>query len=185
MMYGRAGIMGRIDVADINKVYDAANDRGIRLYQEWIQYSTFLFRQLTTTIHSNITNRILRNWFRRRFDIDLITFSPDQFNRAYVDRTRDRWFVVSDWTSVGSQAPGQRPTLSQAVKDCEWVAIVQEDFEETPAKTHFTDLLGPHTVPPNVIRIPSNRPNIGPALIQAYNTNHGGANPPTVVSIRP
>jgi hypothetical protein len=186
MMYGRAGVLGWIDVADINNVFDASADTGIRLYQDWIQYSTFLFRQLTTTIHSNISNRILRNWFRRRFVIDLVVFPPDQFNRAYVDRANDRWFVVSDWTNVGAQAPGQRPALSRVIRDCEWVAIVQEDFEETQSKTHFKDLLGPHITPPGVIRIPGSRPNLAPQLIHAHAVNRTGAAPgPTIISIRP
>jgi hypothetical protein len=186
MMYGRVGIMGRIAAIDIDRVYDASNDTGIRLYQEWIQYSTFLFRQLTTTIHSNIANRVLRNCFRRQFKINLTTFAPDQFNRAYVDGARDRWYVVSDWSGVGTYAPGQRPMMSQVIRNCEWVAIVQEDFEETPAKTHFSDLLGPHMTPANIIRIPSNRPSITSALTQAYSANRGGVGQvPTVVSVRP
>lgn len=186
MMYGRVGILGRIESGSVNKVFDALDDQGIRLYQEWIQYSTFLFRQLTTTIHANIANRILRNWFRRRFGIDLVMFPPDQFNRAYVDRTKDRWFVVSDWTNVGSQVHGQRPALSRVIKDCEWVAIVQEEFEETPAKTHFKDLLGPYITPPGIVRIPAHRPSLSSILMQAHAANLSGASPaPTVVSIRP
>ncbi len=185
MMYGRAGILGRIDAAMIDRVFDASIGAGVDLYQEWIQYGVFLFRQLTTTIHGNIANRILRNWFRRRFAIDIVVFPPDQFNRAYVNQTKDRWFVISDWTNVGPQAHGQRPTLSRKVEDCEWVAIVQEEFEETGTKIHFKDLLGPHIAPPGILRIPANRPNLASTLMQAYVANRSGTNPPTLVSIRP
>jgi hypothetical protein len=186
MMYGRAGILGKIDAAAVTNVFDACDDRGVGLYQEWIQYGTFLFRQLTTTIHANIANRILRNWFRRRFAIDIVAFPPDQFNRAYVDRTKDRWFVVSDWANVGAQSHGQRPALSRVIKDCEWVALVQEEFEESPAKMHFKDLLGPHITPSGIVRIPANRPNLVSTLFQAYTANRSGVNPaPTIVSIRP
>jgi len=143
MMYGRIGVLGRLDGAAV-KAYDASDRRGLELYQEWIQHSTFLFALLTTTIHADRANRLLRNAFRRRFAIDLTFFRPDQYNKTYVAVTSDLWFAVSDWDGLSSQAPTQRPRLSPKVIDCEWVAVVGEQFQESGSKTHFIDLIGPH-----------------------------------------
>src|SRR5258707_144357 len=38
MIYGRAGVMGRIPWTVEIRTYDATQTRGIELYQEWIQY---------------------------------------------------------------------------------------------------------------------------------------------------
>lgn len=140
MMYGRAGIMGRVPATTIRLAYDAAAPRGLDLYQEWIQHSVTLVRTVMTTIHANLANRVLRNSFRRTFKIDVVFFSPDQFNIAYVDRANDRWFAISDWSGISPQAPGQRPRMSSVVLDCEWTAIVGEQFEESAFKVHFNDL---------------------------------------------
>jgi hypothetical protein len=186
MMYGRVGVMGWLKQEDVAKVYDASADPGIRLYQQWIQYSSFLFRQLTTTIHADLANRILRNSFRRSFAIDLVLFPPDQFNRAYVDSNRDRWFVISDWSYASPQPSGQRPQFSSRVRDCEWVALVQEEFEESNSKTQFRDLVGPFAAPPGLLRIPTNRPNLGSQLMATYSTNRAATSAgQSFISIRP
>jgi hypothetical protein len=143
MMYGRVGVLGWLD-GSVVRAYDAADRRGIELYQEWIQHSTFVFRRLTTTIHADRANRVLRNAFRRRFGIDVTFFRPDQYNRRYVAAASDLWFAVSDWGGVAGPAPTQRPRFSAKVNDCEWVAVVGEQFQETGSKTHFVDLIGPH-----------------------------------------
>jgi len=168
MMYGRIGVLGWLDPSDIRNVYDASQSKGVELYQEWIQHSSFLYRQLTTTIHADLTNRVLRNAFRRTFDIDVVYFPPDQFNRAYVNSARDRWFLVSDWTSVGKFAPGQRPQFSNRVRECRWVAIVEEQFEPSASRTHYSDLIGPYAV-----RAGPSRPSLKPQFLKAHASNTG------------
>jgi hypothetical protein len=143
MMYGRIGVLGWIDAGSL-RAYDAIDRRGIELYQRWIAFSTYVYRLLTTTIHADRANRILRNAFRRRFRVDVTYFRPDQFNRNYVRLSQDQWFVVSDWSGVRSNGPGQQPAFSARVRDCEWVAVVGEHFQESKQKTHFLDLIGPH-----------------------------------------
>ncbi|MCC7157100.1 MAG: hypothetical protein IT161_21145 [Bryobacterales bacterium] len=142
MMYGRAGVMGWLSWTDAQTAYDATG-RGIDLYLEWIQYFRGPYRYLATTLHANLANRVLRNAFRRKFAIDVVFFSPDQYNRAYVNPSTDRWFVVSDWNGVGPQAPGQRPVRSARINECEWVAMVEEEFEESVWKVHYSDLFRP------------------------------------------
>jgi hypothetical protein len=147
MMYGRVGVLGWIDNVPAVTAFDAIDPRGVELYQEWITYSTYLYRLLTTTIHADRANRLLRNAFRRSFRIDVTYFRPDQYNKNYVSLSQDHWFVVSDWAGLQSQGPSQRPTFSSRISGCEWVAVVGEQFQESPWKTHFVDLIGPHLHP--------------------------------------
>jgi hypothetical protein len=167
MMYGRAGVMGYLDAADVPRVYDAADPRGVALYQEWIQYSPYWYRLLTTTVHADLANRFLRNSFRKAFDIGLVFFPPDQMNSVYVDRKRDRWFLISDWLATGPQAPGQKPTFSSRVRDCRWVAVVGEQFDPSTWKTHYTDLIGPYLHAGKV----RTRPNLRTDLMKAWTAN--------------
>ena len=146
MMYGRIGIMGWVSAQSIS-VYDATGTEGIELYQEWIRSRAFLYRLLTTTIHSERVNRVLRNQFRMIFGIDVVWFAPDQFNPSYVQPRRDRWFCISDWVGTTGFALGQAPVPSNIVQECEWVAIVQEEFERSGSQMHFRDLIGPHLHP--------------------------------------
>jgi hypothetical protein len=143
MMYGRIGIMGWVNAHGM-AVYDAAAPRGIELYQEWIRSRAYLYRLLTTTIHSDRVNRVLRNQFRREFGIGIVFFPPDQFNVSYVRPQRDRWFCISDWAGTGGFTPGQAPIPSDSVRECEWVAVVGEEFEKTGSQIFYRDLIGPH-----------------------------------------
>jgi hypothetical protein len=142
MMYGRAGVMGWLPWTHVQRAYDATG-RGIDLYLEWIQYFRGPYKCLATTLHANLANRALRNAFRRKFAIDVVFFPPDQLNQAYVNPSTDRWFVVSDWSGAGPQAPGQRPVRSVRIKECEWIAMVEEEFEESVWKVHYSDLFRP------------------------------------------
>ena len=186
MIYGRIGIMGWIGPDDTKRIYDGSQQRGIELYQEWISHKSFLYRLLTTTIHADNANRLLRNMFKRRFQIDLVYFPPDQYNRAYVAPLRDRWFVLSDWLGLGPQAPGQRPAFSPKVRECEWVALVGEEFDESTWKTQFRDLVGPHLTPMGLPRVAINRLSLAAQLHTQYRNNRSrGPKPPTVINIQP
>jgi hypothetical protein len=165
MMYGRIGVLGWIDNVPL-RAFDAVDPRGIDLYQEWISYSTYLYRLLTTTIHADRANRLLRNAFRRSFQIDITHCRPDQYNKNYVSLSQDHWFVVSDWAGLQSQGPSQRPTFSSRIQDCEWVAVVGEQFQESQWKTHFLDLIGPHLHPSGTRRLTN------PALASLLRTCH-------------
>jgi len=180
MMYGRVGVLGRLEGAAV-KAYDGADRRGIELYQQWIQHSTFLFTILTTTIHADRANRLLRNAFRRRFAIDVTFFRPDQYNKTYVAAGSDLWFVVSDWSGVSLQAPTQRPRFSSRIVGCEWVAVVGEQFQESGSRTHFIDLIGPHLHPFGV-RVLSNRA-LAQQLLQCHQANSAGASQPRIAHI--
>lgn len=180
MMYGRAGIMGWLPWNEGINAYDATQPTGIDLYQEWIQYFRGLYNWLTTTVHANLANRALRNRFRRVFGIDLIYFRPDQFNRRYVNQFRDCWMVVSDWKNLGPQAPGQRPIDSDKVRECEWVAIVEEEFQESTWKVHYTELFGPALHGPGGLD-----PSLPAKLMSAYlATRAPGAATRTVLRVR-
>jgi len=157
MMFGRIGVMGWIHSRDAQRIYDASLRRGKELYQEWIAHFAFRYDLLTTTIHAATANRDLRNNFRENFNIDLVVFKPDQENTAYVDRVRDRWFLLSDWL--------HRAVPSNKVRECEWVAIVEEEFEEETLE-HYKHLFGEHLV--RIPLNPLNRPNLTNELTNAW-----------------
>lgn len=173
MIYGRVGVRGWIAPADCPVVYDAGDPAGVGLYQEWIQFKPGLFTLLTTTVHANLANRRLRNAFRTHFKIDVVVFRPDEFNRAYVQPSTDRWFVISDF---GAAATGGTLT-SQKVRECELVVIGTEEFALSASGVIRNDLLGAPVSPPGLKRVPGSRPDLGPQLATVYNFNRsrGGA----------
>jgi hypothetical protein len=171
MMYGRVGVMGWLPWARAQKAYDATG-RGVDLYLEWIQYLRGPYKYLATTLHANLANRALRNAFRRKFGIDVVFFPPDQFNQVYVNPFTDRWFVVSDWSGVGPQAPGQRPVRSIQIKECEWIAIVEEEFEESVWKVHYSDLFRPVL---HGTALPPQNPTLQSDLRNAYSKTRAGS----------
>lgn len=134
MMYGNIGVMGWIDANNI-KIYDACRPKGIELYQRWISYTKGLYSYLTTTVHADWANRLLRNKFRKTFEIDIVIFHPDQYNMKYCDKKQDFWFLVSDWD------PG-RPAFSKRIQECKPLVIVGEKFEKVGKGRIFSDLIG-------------------------------------------
>jgi hypothetical protein len=185
MIYGRVGVMGWVDQRDLRQTYDAADPTGRALYQEWVQFKPGLFRLLTTTIHAQYANRQLRNAFRRRFHIDCVFFRPDEFNRAYVQPARDRWFVLSDFPARGWHAAGS-VGFSRKVRDCELVAIGSEDFLTDNRGFVRHDQVGEHVTPRSVVRVASTRPSLAASLISTYQNNRSrGASPPQFLLLRP
>jgi hypothetical protein len=162
--------MGWLPWTHAQKAYDATG-RGVDLYIEWIQYFRGPYKYLATTLHANLANRALRNAFRRKFAIDVVFFPPDQFNQAYVNPSTDRWFVVSDWSGAGPQAPGQRPRRSTRIRECEWVAMVEEEFEESVWKVHYSDLFRPVL---HGTALPPQNPTLQSDLNKAYATTRKG-----------
>ncbi len=124
MMYGAAGVVGKLDVSNV-RFFDATDPVAIDLYQKWIGYFSSLFRQLTTTVHANEANRELRNKFRTRFSIDCVLFRPDEPCRHYVDGRNDLWLAVTHRNHAGQVAYG----ASDVIKDLLWCAIATDSFE--------------------------------------------------------
>jgi hypothetical protein len=115
----------------------------------------------------------------------VVCFRPDEFNRAYVQPTQDRWWVVSDFAASGPLAAGT-VGFSTKIRECEMVAVGTEEFIVGPSGLVRQDQIGPHVTPPATIRVPSARASLTALLTQAYTTNRGrGLNPPTYVLPRP
>lgn len=185
MIYGRVGVMGWIGKADLARVYDAADPAGVLLYQEWIQFKPGLFTILTTTVHSQFANRRLRNAFRRRFNLDLVMFRPDEFNRAYVQPMQDRWCVVADF-AVGTALPAGTVGFSKKIRDCELVAIGTEEFVVDRSGFVRQDLIGPQVSPPAAVRLASGRAPLTALLMNTYQSNRNrGSSAPTFVVAKP
>lgn len=125
MMYGEVGVVG-IFPADSKRFFDAEDPRGIALYQQWIVHDAALYRELTTTIHADRANRLLRNNFRTRFRIDCIYFKPDEGCTDYVDVAKDWWLAITHWDTRGSVGSG----YSGAVESLKWCVIGPDAFKQ-------------------------------------------------------
>lgn len=134
MMYGRVGIVGRIDP---KRIFDATGVAGQTLYQAWIRYQWQWFNLLTTTIHSSLANRYLRNAFKERFRLDCVVFKPDQFCPGYVLPNSDVWFAVTHWMN-GRPAAG----VTTAIMSPEWCVVGCEEFSAYQKDLVFDALLG-------------------------------------------
>lgn len=135
MMYGRIGVVGRIQP---QRIYDATGTVGRDLYQAWIRFQWQWYNLLTTTIHANGANRYLRNAFKTKFKIDCVLFRPDQYCPGYVGPNSDVWFAVTHFNSnrVASGA-------STAVMDAEWCVTISEEFTVDSKNLVYDAMLGP------------------------------------------
>jgi hypothetical protein len=136
-------------------------------------------------VHSSFANRRLRNAFRQRFKLDLVFFRPDEFNRTYVQATRDRWCVVSDFPG-GTALPSGSVGFSRRIRDCELVAIGSEEFSIDKNGFVRQDLIGPQLAGPAALRLASSGTPLSTPLLNAYQANRSrGLNPPTFVLTKP
>lgn len=179
MMYGRVGVVGWLADADVGRAY-VANDAGVALYQQWIRRNAFMYRMLTTTVHADYANRYLRNRFRRSFGIDVVDFPPDQFNRAYVVPARDRWLCVSDWAGLSAVAVAQQPRRSPRIRECEWVAVVGEEFEQSGTRITYRDLIGSQLYAGSIRSPVAGSPGLASQLLACHAANRAArsASPP-------
>ncbi len=187
-MFGRAGIVGYIPIRDnqytpLLKVFDASKDKpdGIKLYHEWIKRQSVLYDHLTTSMHAQQAKYYLAKFFRWTFDIDLVLFNPDEYNKRYVDVIHDHWFAISTWEAINKtlQPPGIVPIAiptdktpyTDKVKECRWVVRVEEEFERDDSNYQYNIAFGEHieqvsTVPPSQFR--ANRSTMYKAIMDAY-----------------
>jgi hypothetical protein len=185
MMYGEVGIVGRYRP---ETVFDGTDPRGVLLYQRWIQTQFRWFDLLTTTIHSDVANRFLRNRFRTMFGIDCVFFEPDQFAPRYVGRS-DCWLAVSHWiTDAGGRRVAGGPT--SVIQDLELLVVVSERFHGSDSKFVYKPMLGsvlrrrgtkalPLHLPPST-SAPAAAYSV--ALRNAYLTRNGNVKPPVYVT---
>lgn len=131
MMYGRVGVLGWYNIRS-KKVYDATSYQGLSLYQEWIIHNIFLYQMLTTTVHSEIVNRVLRNRFKTDFEIDIIAFRPDEKSFGFENGKKWHFTDIQNdiWLSITDKKATSRQNLyfSNEVDSCRWVAVVANEF---------------------------------------------------------
>lgn len=120
IMYGRCGIIGWLENIDKLNVFDANQQTGIELYQQWIQYRKHLYKRLTTTVHSQNANQLLRNEFKLHYKIDLVCFPPDEPNNSFSNPT-DTWYSVSDQVNN---------VYSDKITNCKWCILGTEEFQK-------------------------------------------------------
>jgi hypothetical protein len=124
MMYGEVGVVGRYLLSGA-RFFDADDDAGIRLYQEWIMHQDAAYRELTTTVHANAANRELRNTFRTRFQIDCVCFRPDESCLNYVNMVDDWWLAITHWDAFRIVGHG----YSGVITDLKWCVVAPDAFK--------------------------------------------------------
>jgi hypothetical protein len=75
-------------------------------------------------VHSTYTNHVLRNDFRRRFNIDCVLFRPDQAAELHTDVLNDTWLLVTDW-----DAGEIVTTFSRRLVDAKFTILIDEEFD--------------------------------------------------------
>lgn len=179
MMYGDVGIVGRYTP---NTVFDGSDPYGMSLYQTWIQTQFSWYDLLTTTIHSDVANRFLRNRFRTTFGIDCVFFKPDQFAANYVRRS-DYWLAVSHWIPdpSGRRVAGG-PT--SVIQDLEFSVVISERFDGNRSKFFYNPLLGAELRRRTTDALPLQLTSVAyrNALRTAYAARNNNPKPPVYVT---
>lgn len=159
-IYGRCGVVAELRTPAGWRIFDATDGNSANLYVQWIQRQP-MFPLLTLTAHASFANQLLRNLFRRRFQIDVVVFPPDEFNNHYTRRNTDRWLAISEWAPGGGLMTVGPATRAVDPRLC---VVLAEEFEPTRSGIRRKTFIGPTR------GLASTRPT--PAdLIRAYANN--------------
>jgi hypothetical protein len=123
VLYGRVGLVTDFDPGTW-KIFDATVPAARSAYLRWAQAQAN-FEELVFTVHSTSANHILRNKFRRDFEIDCVLFQPDQEAEIHTDRDRHVWMLVTDWTPKGEIEQG----FSQRLGNARFTVLIDEEFD--------------------------------------------------------
>jgi len=182
-MFGRAGIVGYLPYKRGHlKVFDATSgSKGVKLYQRWIMQQSLLYDHLTTSVHAHLAKYYLVKIFRWIYNIDIIFFNPDEYNKRYVNATSDTWFAISDWDEIFNSYsyPSSDPIIipsaipySDKIEGCRWIIRVEEDFDRNESSYQYVDNMGKHLREIYYIKPPQNfrkqRSNVYKKIIKAY-----------------
>jgi hypothetical protein len=162
-IFGRVGI-----VAGFNPYYrhrewrtfDATVADNERLYLRWLQTRP-LYRRFAVTAHSGYIAQMLRDAFRRNYEIDCVLFRPDQSNPRYTKIQSDVWMAVTDWQPM----PGGRKAIamghSEQFIEPRITVLIEEEFKDQMGGIHRTGLL-------NLTAAPFD-PDLADKIFHAYN----------------
>jgi hypothetical protein len=125
VLYGRVGLVTDFDPSTW-KIFDATDPAAQSAYIRWARAQAN-FPDLIFTVHSTYTNHVLRNKFRKDFEIDCVLFHPDQEAEIHTDRDRHVWMLVTDWASKEKDefAEGFSGRLSNA----RFTVLIDEEFD--------------------------------------------------------
>ena len=159
-IYGRCGIVAELPSTAGWRIFDATDSNVAELYVQWVQQQP-IYSMLTLTTHANWANHLLRNLFKSRFQIDVVVFSPDEFNSHYTNRKTDRWLAISAWS--GTRRLSSDPFSSRAINP-RLTVILADEFEPTESGIRRQALIGP--TPTFSTMLPS-----AVEVIRAYNAS--------------
>jgi hypothetical protein len=122
------------------RTFDATVAKNERLYLRWLQ-TRALYRRFALTAHSGYIAQMLRDAFRRNYEIDCVLFRPDQSNPRYTKIRSDVWMAVTDWHTM----PDGRQTIamghSEQFTEPRITVLIEEEFKDQMGGIHRTGLL--------------------------------------------
>jgi hypothetical protein len=133
------------------------NPNVANLYVKWSREQP-MSSMLALTTHSQLANQILRITFRTRFKIDIVVFPPDEMNRTYTNRTRDRWLAISEWSPSGRLRSSGSANIPRIPRLC---VVVAEEFEKSESGIGRR----PHIGPTQLLKLTMPAPD---KIIEAY-----------------
>jgi hypothetical protein len=136
-IYGRIGIVARINDPANWTCFDARDPANEALYLQWLNAQVD-YPEAVLTVHSDHWLHQLRNLFREQFQIDVVLFHPDEADLpGWYTRPIDTWLAVSDWTSTGLLSSGYSGRFS----DARLTILIEDEFvADKPALTRSPQL---------------------------------------------
>lgn len=122
-LYGRVGLVCKYDPAGW-RIFDATNPAAQTAYIMWTRAQP-AYQELLLTVHSTHANHLMRDKFRKDFQIDCVLFHPDQEAEEHTDVSHHIWLAVTDWTSGGEIDL----TFSNRFSSARFSVLVDEDFQ--------------------------------------------------------
>lgn len=123
-LYGRCGIVAQANDCSSWHIFDARRPSARAAYVNWARAQP-IFNDLVLTVHSTYVNHLLRDTFRREFQIDCVMFRPDQVGNLHTDKVHDSWLLVTDWQPNGDIDTG----LSTRLVDARFTILIDEEFD--------------------------------------------------------
>jgi hypothetical protein len=146
-IFGRAGIVAAFNPDPSHpdpprswKTFDTTNPANEQLYLRWLQ-TRLLYRSFALTAHSGYISQMLRDAFRRNYEIDCVLFRPDQSNPHYTRIRSDVWMAVTEW----HKTPAGRNIIvggfSSRFRDARLTVLIEEEFQDQRGGIHRAGLL--------------------------------------------
>ena len=124
VLYGRVGLVTDFDPTDW-RIFDATRPAARASYLRWARAQPN-FSDLVFTVHSTFANHLMRDRFRRDFQIDCVLFHPDQEAELHTDRSQHVWMLVTDWLPDTGEIDAR---YSDRLSRARFTVLIDEEFD--------------------------------------------------------